>query len=89
MGTSLSICNNSSDDPEFGPSSYIDYHEKRERLQQERLQGLHKEKIDIGKVAFDSLWYDVENYLFPVKEDEEELRVDDMTQEQLRQYYHE
>ena len=64
MGTSLSICSNT-EDPEAGPSSYIAYYERRERLQEERQQGLSKERIDIGKVAFESLWYDIENYLYP------------------------
>lgn len=50
-------------------------------MQIQRLQGTSDEQIDIAKVAFESLMYDVENFLFPPKQDEEELNPDDMTQE--------
>ena len=45
--------------------------------------------MDIGRDAFESLICDVEDFLFPIEEEEEELRVEDMNPEQLRQYYHE
>ena len=80
MGVALQICSNSVDDPEYGPASYIKYHEQREEMQIQRFQG-SDDQIDIAKVAFESLMYDVENFLFPPKQDEEELNPDDMTQE--------
>ena len=91
MGLELSVCSSSKkgEDPESSPAAYIDYQERNERLYQERLQGLHKGKIDIGRDALESLWYDVEDFLFPIEEGEEELKVENMNAEQLRQYYHE
>ena len=46
-----------------------------------RLQGIKEEKTNIGRDALESIWYDVEDFLFPVTEEEEELRVEDMNAE--------
>ena len=32
MGTQLSICSNSKEDPEDGPAAYIEYDERQQRL---------------------------------------------------------
>lgn len=77
------------EDPDYSPSAYIANEEQKEKAKQENREFMTNGRIDIAKVAYQSLWYDIEDYLFPIDEEEEELRVEDMDQEQLRQYYHE
>ena len=82
MGLELSMCSNKrTEDPEDSPAAYIDYEERQQRMYQERLQGIQNRKMDIARDAFDSLWYDVEDFLFPIEEEEEELKVENMNAE--------
>lgn len=74
------ICSSSTEDPESSPAAYIDYDNKMQRMYAERLEG-KQEKVNIGRDAFDLLWYDIEDYLWPIEEEEEELRVEDMNAE--------
>ena len=70
---------------EDSPSAYIEYQNQLKKEQETRESG----NIDIGKEAFNMFCNDIGKVLFTVEEEEEELKVDDMDAEQLRQYYHE